>query len=105
MHRLLIALPLALSSVAFANPTADAEAKATVSFAELDKNADAKLSAEEVASDEALTGSFATVDADGDKSLSRTEFDAWTKVQKEGKADKPAGDKPAKTDEAPAKTK
>ncbi|GAA5077901.1 EF-hand domain-containing protein [Lysobacter panacisoli] len=46
------------------------------SFADLDVNADGKVSKDEAAADARLTSHFAQVDRDGDGQLSQTEFAA-----------------------------
>lgn len=48
----------------------------TLSFADLDVNADGKVSKDEAAADARLTSHFAQVDRDGDGQVSETEFAA-----------------------------
>lgn len=107
MFRTLLVVPFLASSVAFANPTTTTpaasdkpateaakpatDAAAAPSFVALDKDLNSKLTTTEVAQLEDLTAEFATVDADKDGAINRTEFDAWTKVKAESKAsEKPA---------------
>lgn len=80
MFRMLtIALPLALTSVAVANPaekTADAKA---ITFEKLDADGDQKLTVEEVASVDALKKDFKKIDADANGTIEVVEFDTWEK--------------------------
>ncbi len=117
MSRLFIALPLVLSSLAFAgtpeseasaNGASDAKPEVTApaeeeeadlpDFKELDTNEDARLSTTEVKDVAELEKSFATVDEDEDGALSRTEFKAWVALQMDEDAKTPAkpGAAPAK---------
>ncbi|HEY0502441.1 MAG TPA: EF-hand domain-containing protein [Lysobacter sp.] len=48
----------------------------TLSFTDLDVNADGKVSKDEAAADARLTSHFAQVDRDGDGQVSQTEFAA-----------------------------
>jgi len=57
---------------------AGANEMATKSFKDLDKNADGKLSSNEVGSVKDLTKDFRNADTNGDGYLSEVEYNAWT---------------------------
>jgi len=69
------------SNVALAEIRRMAQAPKTLSFDELDKNHDAKLSLDEASADDKLFVAFKTLDKNKDGYLSREEFAAHRQTQ------------------------
>jgi len=73
MKRIVLGFMLAAAAL-----SAGASDMATKTFKDLDKNADGKLSANEVGMQKDLTADFRNADTNGDGALSQAEYDAWT---------------------------
>lgn len=74
------AIPVLLAGLLSVSAFAGEPGMDQASFDALDKNADQKLSAAEVAGDAKLAQSFAKADQNQDGYLSRAEYDAYKKV-------------------------
>ena len=73
------AIPVLLTGLLSVSAFAGQSGMDQMSFDSLDKNADQKLTAAEVASDSKLSENFAKADQNHDGYLSRSEYDAYKK--------------------------
>ena len=70
-----------LTSAAFAEDAAKPKSGVEAKFESLDKDADGRLSKEELSSDSGLSGSFHTIDGNSDGYVTKEEFRAKVKTK------------------------